>query len=264
MRGHRAVVGVVALLAVVASAPGTLAGGEDGCSSVTVDTIVYSSTTVCTGEDGVPDPPDPEDPTVPDPGGPSVPDVADPVLQALEDVKDERDQLRDEAKGEMNASVEGCEGAWRTGLELDQNGTETYLCVNVGYDHGDGSIFDALETPEYDGCPDEEGFGLTLRDPTTDTVVGVCMIFDVLIPTRNFDHVEWDLEDCSFQSVPDGSDPRVQIGNGGVVVCASVFTDPGTAPEADVDIEECPNGADPAVHIGDWHVAVCVEHAVRE
>lgn len=262
MRGHRAVVGVVAILTLVATAPGTLAGGEEGCSTLTVDTIVHSSTTVCAG-DGDP-------PSAPEPGQPdTVPELVDWARKAIPDVDPGpgpgTDELEETVQRETNATTGNCDGVWRFGVVVDQSENRTHVCVEVEYEYpGDGPIWGSVTTPGTEPCTDERSRGWTVREPETGSIVGICVIFEYAIPWNDHDDVEVDLEDCSFEGAPDGEDPRVQIGDGGVVVCATVFTDPGTAPEVDVEIEECPGGEDPALQVGGWRVAVCVDAGVRE
>lgn len=255
MRG-RWVASTVALLALLALAPGALAGDPlSDCTTVNVAITggVGTSTTVC-----------------PDQAPRADPDLSGAVAlveQAVEDALGQAPELPEPsppgapAPPDTNASACGDERG--VGLDISVDGKRSYACAS-----GD------VETPSYPGWPSP---GEPERSPcpegTNGTIVtvgttraGICLLTVARAPDNVLSGLSVSTEACEFANGQEGHDPRVQVGDGGVIVCAAVILEPGdeaSPPPVEADLSPCSaQSIDPSITIEDGGLWLCIQYQV--
>lgn len=251
MRG-RWVASSVALLALIVLAPGAQAGDPiNDCTTVNVAVTqgVGASMTVC-----------PDDRPSADPNL-SVDPVEDAVEDALEELPPAPEPTPPGAPEPPETDAGNCEGE-SVGANVSVDGKRSFVCLS-----GDGHVpypsRPSPDGPETEACgEDSDGEILVVAGMRA----GACVVVLFQAPENpQRGGLEIDTESCQLGG-DEGEDPRVEIGDGALVVCVVPVLEGQPDPELppiDVSTEPCSSrSVDPSVTIGDAGVWLCIEYQI--
>lgn len=255
MRGNWVATTIASMLVLAALAPGAQAGDPtEDCSRVNAAIMpgLGGSWAVCPGDVPQPDV---------DPDGIPASEIAAWLLaQAPEETPDPDLPETPDLGWNKTTNVTGCPSD-RIGWGLERDNRSVAVCVAVDY------VVDQPETPRTDpdiqACPEgTDGRAVEAAGWT----VGLCVYTDVVVPTRPLAYpANVDTRSCRLSDERQGTDPKVEVGNGGVAFCAAAFVephDPDTEPPpVETSLEPCSErSVDPSIVVGGTGVFACVEY----